>query len=87
MKEGKILYKREPGLRLKNLISMVLIILQYGLQDVGMVIIGNKYDLERKRVVQKELGEEVGASHCLHGQLHPCPLSTSLNSAGDREWV
>ena len=46
---------------------MVLIILQYGLQDVGMVIIGNKYDLDRKRVVQKELGEEVGASHCLHG--------------------
>ena len=55
---------------------MVLIILQYGLQDVGMVIIGNKYDLDRKRVVQKELGEEVGASHCLHGYLDSCTHQT-----------
>jgi hypothetical protein len=36
-----------------------------------MVIIGNKHDLERKRDVQKELGEEVRAS--LHGQLDLVP--------------
>ena len=40
-------------------LPVVLIILQYGLQDVGMVIIGNKCDLDHKRVVKKKYGEEV----------------------------
>ena len=33
--------------------------MQYGLQDVSMVIIANKCDLELKRIVPKELGEQV----------------------------
>ena len=33
--------------------------LQYGLQDVCVVIVANKCDLELKRVVPKELGEQV----------------------------
>ena len=45
--------------------SMVLIILQYGLQDVSMIIIGNKCDLERKRVVPVEFGEQVDYNYVI----------------------
>ena len=38
------------------------IFIQYGLHDVSIVIIGNKCDLEDKRVVPMELGEQVGLS-------------------------